>query len=117
MAMHAKLRYCRMSPQKLRLVADTIRGKRYEEAVNTLTFLPKQKGAGMLLKLLKSAAANVEETTDFDPEELIVRNVQVDGARMLKRFRPAPMGRAMRIRKRMSHVTIELGPEPPKRKK
>lgn len=116
MAMHASLRYCRMSARKLRLVADSVRGKSYEDAVNTLRFLPKQKGAGILLKLLQSAAANVEETTDFDPEELVVRKVAVDGARMLKRFRPAPMGRALRIRKRMSHVTIELGPRPPKKR-
>ncbi len=110
MAMHAKLRYCRMSARKLRLAADAIRGKDYDEAVNILTFLPKKKAAGILLKLLRSAAANVEETTDFDPDELIVRKVFVDNARMLKRYRPAPMGRAMRIRKRLSHVTIELGP-------
>ncbi len=109
MAMHAKLRYCRMSARKLRLAADTIRGKSFEDAVSTLTFLPKRKAAAIVLKLLRSAAANVEETTDFDPEELIVKKVFVDGARMLKRFRPAPMGRALRIRKRMCHVTIELG--------
>ena len=110
MAMHAILRYSRMSAQKVRLVADAIRGKSYEEAVNILTFLPKQKAAGLVLKVLKSAAANVEETTEFDPDELFVRKVFVDGARMLKRFRPAPMGRALRVRKRMSHITIVLGP-------
>lgn len=116
MAMHATLRYCRMSAQKLRLVADAVRGKSYDEAVSILTFLPKRKGAGILLKLLKSAAANVEETTDFSPDELVLRKVQVDGARMLKRFRPAPQGRAMRIRKRLSHVTIELGPTAARRR-
>jgi len=99
-----------MSARKARIVADTIRGKSYEEAVNILTFLPRRKAGEILLKLLKSAAANVEETTDFDPDELFVRKVFVDGARMLKRFRPAPMGRAMRVRKRLSHITIELGP-------
>ncbi len=109
MAMHATLRFCRLSPRKARLAADVIRGKQYEEAIQVLTFLPKRKAGDILLKLLKSAAANVEETTDLDPEELVVRKVYVDGARMLKRFRPAPMGRAMRIRKRMSHITIELG--------
>lgn len=109
MAMHATLRYCRMSAQKIRLVADTIRGKPYEEAVSTLMFLPKRKASVILLKLLRSAAANVEETTEFSPDELVVRRVFVDGARMLKRFRPAPMGRATRVRKRLSHITIELG--------
>ena len=110
MATHATLRFCRMSARKLRLVADVIRDKPYEDAVNTLTFLPKKKAATLFLKLLKSAAANAEETTEFDPEELFVRKVFVDGARMLKRFRPAPMGRATRVRKRLSHITIVLGP-------
>ncbi|MGC9326450.1 MAG: 50S ribosomal protein L22 [Candidatus Hinthialibacter sp.] len=110
MAMHASLRYCRMSARKLRLAADAVRGKSYEDAIHTLMFLPKRKAADILLKLLKSAAANVEETTEFSPDELIVRRVYVDGARMLKRFRPAPMGRATRVRKRLSHVTVELGP-------
>ncbi len=110
MAMHATLRYCRISARKLRLAADSIRGKSYEEAISTLMFLSRRKAAEILLKLLKSAAANVEETTEFSPDELVVRRVFVDGARMLKRFRPAPMGRATRIRKRLSHVTVELGP-------
>ena len=110
MAMHASLRYCRMSARKLRLAADAVRGKSYEDAIHTLMFLPKRKAADILLKLLKSAAANVEETTEFSPDELVVRRVFVNGARMLKRFRPAPMGRATRIRKRLSHVTVELGP-------
>ena len=96
--------------RKLRLAADSIRGKSYEEAIGTLMFLSRRKAAEILLKLLKSAAANVEETTEFSPDELVVRCVFVDGARMLKRFRPAPMGRATRIRKRLSHVTVELGP-------
>jgi large subunit ribosomal protein L22 len=110
MAMHASLRYCRMSARKLRLAADAVRGKSYEDAIHTLMFLPKRKAADILLKLLKSAAANVEETTEFSPDELVVRRVFVNGARMLKRFRPAPMGRATRVRKRLSHVTVELGP-------
>jgi len=110
MAMHAIMRQCRMSAQKIRLVADTIRGKSYEEAVGILTFMPNKKAANLLLKVLKSAAANVEETTEFDPDELFVRKVFVDGGRMLKRFRPAPMGRALRVRKRLSHITIVLGP-------
>lgn len=110
MATNAKLRHCRMSPFKLRLVADAIRNKPYEEAINILTFMPKQKAASIIMKLLKSAAANTEDTTDFDPEELFVRTIMVDGGRILKRIRPAPMGRAVRIQKPMSHITIELGP-------
>jgi len=110
MSMSASLKNFRMSPRKVRLVADTVRGKSYEEAISILNFLPKQKAAEAIMKLLKSAAANAEETTDFSPDELMVRKIYVDGGRMLKRFRPAPMGRAMRIRKRMSHITVELGP-------
>lgn len=110
MATHATLRHFRMSARKVRLVADTIRDKPYEEAVHTLMFLPKQKAAQAILKVLKSAATNVEETTDFAPEELFVRKITIDGGRMLKRFRPAPMGRALRIRKRLSHITVVLGP-------
>jgi large subunit ribosomal protein L22 len=110
MGMSATLKYFRMSPRKMRLVADQIRGKSYNEAVDILTFLPKRKASEAILKLLKSAAANAEDTTDFDSGELFVRKVNVDGARMLKRFRPAPMGRALRVRKRLSHVTIELAP-------
>ncbi len=109
MATHAQLRYCRMSARKLRLVADTIRGKNYLEALAILQSLPKRKAANIFSKLLQSAAANTEETTEFSPDELVVRRVFVDGARMLKRFRPAPMGRAHRVRKRMSHITVELG--------
>ncbi len=109
MAMHATLRHCRMSPFKLRLVADAVRNKPYQEAVHTLMFLPKQKASSIILKLLKSAAANVEETTEFDPDELFVRKIMVDGGRSLKRIRPAPMGRAVRIKKPLSHITIELG--------
>lgn len=110
MGMSASLRFFRMSARKVRLVADTIRGKRYEDAINILTFLPKKKAGDALIKLLRSAAANVEDTSDYSPDELVVRQINVDGARMLKRFRPAPMGRALRIRKRMSHVTVVLGP-------
>lgn len=117
MGMSATLRHCRMSCRKIRLVADSVRGLPYTEAVNVLQFLPKQKAASILLKLIRSAAANVEDSTEFDPEELVVRNVQVNGARMLKRFRPAPMGRATRVRKRMSHITVELGPKRSGRKR
>jgi large subunit ribosomal protein L22 len=109
MGMSATLKHFRMSARKVRLVADQIRGKSYEEAVGILTFLPKQKASEAILKVLKSAAANAEDTSDYSAEELYVRKVEVDGARMLKRFRPAPQGRAMRVRKRMSHITVVLG--------
>ena len=108
MGTSAKLRHCRMSASKIRLVADLIRGLPYEQAVSTLRFTNK-KAAPILLKLLKSAAANTEETTDMSPDELIVKRVLVDGGRMLKRIRPCPMGRAARIRKRLAHITVELG--------
>lgn len=111
MGTSATLRHFRMSARKVRLVADAIRGLPYEEAVSTLRFINK-KAAPVLLKLLQSAAANTEETTDYSPDELYVRRIVVDGGRMLKRIRPCPMGRASRIRKRLSHITVELGARP-----
>lgn len=111
MGTSASLRHFRMSARKVRLVADLIRGMQYDQAVATLAHMNK-KAAPVLLKLLKSAAANTEETTELAPDELFVSKVHVDGGRMLKRIRPCPMGRAARIRKRLSHITVELGERP-----
>lgn len=108
MGTSAQLRHCRMSARKIRLVADLVRGLPYEQALSTLRFTNK-KAAPILLKLLQSAAANTEESTDLAPDELFVRRIVVDGGRMLKRIRPCPMGRAARIRKRLAHISVELG--------
>lgn len=104
----AKLNNCPTSPRKMRIVADTIRGKDVFLALNILKF-SKQDASGRLEKLLRSAIANWEAKNDGNrPEEanLVVSEIKVDSARMLKRLRPAPQGRAHRIRKRSNHVTI-----------
>ena len=104
----AKLRYLQASPQKVRLVADLIRGKGVQEASNLLQ-LSKKSAARPLEKLLKSAIANAENRDDqVDVDELFVKEIFVDGGPTLKRLRPQPMGRAFRILKRQSHITIKL---------
>lgn len=104
----AVLRNCPTSPTKMRLVADIIRGKSVTDAMNTLRFSRKDASQRME-KLLRSAIANWEAKNEGErPEdaELIVSEIKVDSARMLKRIQPAPQGRAHRIRKRSNHVTI-----------
>jgi large subunit ribosomal protein L22 len=101
-------RYIRMSPRKMRLVVDTIRGKRVGEALATLEHTPKA-AARVVRKVLKSAVANAEHNLKADAvEEFRVARVNVDGGPTLKRFRPRAQGRAAKILKRTSHVTIVL---------
>lgn len=108
MEVSARLRYLQTSPQKVRLVADQIRGRDVQEAVNILT-LSKKWAAAPLRKLLKSAIANAENLDEkIDVDLLYVREIFVDGGPTLKRIRPQPMGRAFRILKRQSHVTVKL---------
>ena len=105
----AKLRNCPMSPRKMRMVADLIRGKSVEDALNILKF-NKREASYWLEKLLLSAIANWEYKTDMtksaDEYGLKIKSIRVDGAGSLKRFRPAPHGRAHPIRKRSNHVTL-----------
>jgi large subunit ribosomal protein L22 len=104
----AQLRFLRATPRKVRLVADLIRGKGVQEAVNIL-HLTNKSAAKPLEKLLKSAIANAESRDEpVDVDRLFVKEVMVDGGPTMKRFRPAPMGRGFRILKRSSHVTIKL---------
>ena len=103
----AILRNLRMSPRKLRLVADLIRGKGVDEALSILQFLPKG-GAPILGKLLKSAIANAGNNHDLKADDLYVAKVTVDGGATMKRFMARARGRACRIRKRSSHATIVL---------
>ena len=107
--MSASLTRVRMSPSKLRLVADLVRGKTYDEAVTMLSFVNK-RAAPIILKVIRSAAANAEEATDFASDELFVRRVYVDGAGSFVRRRPGFRGRPAIIRKQMSHITVELAP-------
>jgi large subunit ribosomal protein L22 len=108
MEVTAKLRYLQAAPRKVRLVADEIRGKGVQEAVNILQ-LTRKGAARPLSKLLKSAIANAENREDpVDVDLLYVKEITVDGGPVLKRLRPQPMGRAFRVLKRQSHVTIKL---------
>ncbi len=107
----AKLNNCPTSPRKMRLVADLVRGKDVEQALAILRFNTKE-ASRRLEKLLLSAIANWQaknEDADIEDAELFISEIRVDGGRMLKRLRPAPQGRAHRIRKRSNHVTIVLG--------
>lgn len=104
----AKLRYFRKSPRKVRLVIDTIRGMKVEDAEHQLTFL--NKGAtDPILKLLRSAIANGENNFELKKENLFVKKITVDQGPTLKRWKPRAFGRASEIRKKSSHVTIVLG--------
>lgn len=106
----AKLKNVPTSPRKMRLVADLIRGQRVTKALNILKFEAKV-GAGKLEKLLLSAISNWENTHEdvkIEDADLFVKEIWVDGGRQLKRLRPAPQGRAHRIRKRSNHVTMIL---------
>ncbi|MCL5129031.1 MULTISPECIES: 50S ribosomal protein L22 [Algibacter] len=107
----AKLNNCPTSPRKMRLVADLVRGEKVEHALNILKFNQKE-ASGRLEKLLLSAIANWQaknEEANIEEAELIVKEITVDSGSMLKRLRPAPQGRAHRIRKRSNHVTIVVG--------
>lgn len=104
----ARLANCPTSPRKMRLVADQIRGKSVEYALNLLKTSPKY-AAARLHKLLLSAIANWQSKNDgvrIEDSGLYVKSINVDGGRMLKRIQPAPQGRAHRIRKRSNHVTL-----------
>jgi large subunit ribosomal protein L22 len=104
----AKLRHARMPARKARLVCDLIRGRRVKDAIDLLSMTHKPSAAPDVLQLLKSARANAVQKKVAKPDELVVTDAFVDGAMMIKRWRPAPMGRGVRIRKRLCHITIRL---------
>ena len=107
----AKLNNCPTSPRKMRIVADSVRGKKVEMALTILKFSQKE-ASNKLEKLLMSAISNWQaknEDSDVEEANLFVKEIRVDSAGMLKRLRPAPQGRAHRIRKRSNHVTVVLG--------
>lgn len=110
MEVAAKLRGAQISAQKVRLVADQIRGKQVEEALQVLTFSTK-KAAAIINKLLNSAIANAEHNEGADVDELKVAKIYVDEARTMKRIRPRAKGRADRILKRSCHITIQVADE------
>jgi large subunit ribosomal protein L22 len=107
MESRAVARYIRVSPRKVRLIMDEIRGRKIEEALNQLSFAP-QKGAFILKKLIDSAVANAEQNFEMDVDKLYIKQIFADEGPTLKRFRPRAMGRGARIRKRTSHLTVVL---------
>ena len=107
----AKLNNCSISPRKMRLVADLVRGKAVEKALAILKFNTKS-ASRYIEKLLMSALSNWQtknENQDISDASLFIKEIRVDSAGMIKRLRPAPQGRAHRIRKRSNHVTLILG--------
>tara|TARA_Y100001960_G_scaffold183250_1_gene192048 strand:- start:309 stop:650 length:342 start_codon:yes stop_codon:yes gene_type:complete len=108
MLVTAKAKRLRLSPQKARLVADQIRGKRVDDAINILSFAP-QKAAGLVRKVLESAIANAENNEGADVDELKVSAIFVDAGVTMKRIRPRAKGRADRILKRTCHITVSVG--------
>jgi large subunit ribosomal protein L22 len=107
MEARAVARYMRISSQKARLIMDEVRGKKVDEAIRLLTFSPT-KGSRILRKLINSAVANAEANKEIDVDTLYIKRIYADQGPILKRFRPRAMGRASRIRKRTSHLTVIL---------
>ena len=106
----ARARYLHIAPRKVRLVADVIRGKKVVEARAVLRFTVKG-GAPLLAKVLESAVANAENAATeknerVDTDEMVVKEITIDGGPVRKKYQPMPRGRAGRIRKRTSHVTL-----------
>lgn len=107
----AKLRYVRISPRKMRVIANMVRGQKVSSAINALRFVNKS-GSREFFKLLVSAVANAEDRGAGDVDGLIVSRVMVDEGPTLKRWRPRAQGRATRINKKTSHVVVELAAQP-----
>ena len=107
MEVRAKLRFVLIAPRKARLVADLIRGKGSEEALNILAFT-KKAAAKIIIKLLKSAIANATQKKTIDIDRLYVKRITVDQGPTMKRYQPRALGRATMIRKRTSHITLTL---------
>lgn len=108
----ATIRFARVSPQKARLVADLIRGRDVSDAIEVLTFTEK-KSAPLIKKLVESAVANAEvkaerDDEDLDIDDLFIQTILVDAGPTLRRFRPRAQGRATRILKKTSHITVVL---------
>jgi large subunit ribosomal protein L22 len=110
MEARAVAKYIRMSPQKVRLVVDLVRGKKVEEAKQVLLFTRKY-AAGHISKVLNSALANAKQNPNIDENILFVKEIYVDQGPSLKRWRARAQGRAASIKKRMSHITVVLGEE------
>lgn len=106
--MKSSLKNYRQSPRKVRLVADTVRGKKVQQALLELKFLPK-RAAKQLMKLVDSAVANAENNFKVKKDDLVIKDISVDKGITLKRYRPRARGVAKRINKRTSNITLSLG--------
>jgi large subunit ribosomal protein L22 len=107
MEVKAITRYVRIAPRKARLVTELIKGKPVEEALTILRYVPK-KAARLVDKTLRSAVANAEQNPNIDVDTLYIKRIFVDGGPTMKRWRPRAMGRATKIIKRTSHITVIL---------
>ncbi len=107
MDVRAKAKFIRISSTKVRKILEAAKGKPVEDALNNLKFMP-QKAARILDKVVRSAVANADQKSGVDVDSLFVRNILVDQGASLKRFRPRAQGRAYRILKRTSHITVIL---------
>jgi large subunit ribosomal protein L22 len=107
MEVKAITRYVRIAPRKARLVTELIKGKPVEEALTILRFVPK-KAARLVDKTLRSAVANAEQNPNIDVDTLYIKRIFVDGGPTMKRWRARAMGRANKIIKRSSHITVIL---------
>jgi large subunit ribosomal protein L22 len=110
MEVKATVRYVRTSPRKLRPIVDVVRGKKVEEALTILNFLPSPS-ARTVAKVVRSAAANAENNFEMTLSELRIVNIFVNGGRSMKRFRAGPRGRVKPILKRSSHITVTVNEE------
>ncbi|MEW5907839.1 MAG: 50S ribosomal protein L22 [Patescibacteria group bacterium] len=113
MEIRAKLRYARMAPRKMRLVADLVRGQKIDKAFLQLSF-SKKKSAPIIAKLLKSAVSNARHNYKIDTEnkDLYIKEIRVDEGPSYKRYRPAARGRTHPYKKRTSHITVVLKEQP-----
>lgn len=112
MEARAIVRQVKMSPRKMRVVANMVRGQNVQEALNLLRFMPK-KAAGIIVKALESATSNADDLSggDVDLDELRIKTICVDGGPTIKRWMPRAMGRANRINHRTSHLTVVVSDE------
>jgi large subunit ribosomal protein L22 len=104
----AKLSFIRVTPRKMGLLADEIRGKGINEALNYLRFSSRKRTATLLFKLVKSAAANITQKGTVDVDTLIVKQILIGQGPTLKRFRPRAKGSAFKINKKTSHISVTL---------
>jgi large subunit ribosomal protein L22 len=107
MEVRAVAKYVRISPQKVRILVDAVKGKPVEEGLNLIKFMP-QKAASIVEKTIRSAVANADQLPNMDVDSLVIQNITADQGPTLKRFRARARGRGTRILKRTSHITVIL---------